>query len=910
MWMRAMVGVVVLAACARTTPQIVFKYGETRGRLQKNGLRFVVMPDATTQLLEVDVRYEVGSREDPPGKAGLAHLVEHLMFLQRPDGPGTPTLMQALQQATLGVNAYTNWDSTHYLTSARAELMDSLVKIEAIRMQGGCTTISEEEFLREREVVRNEIRTRSRSPEDRIPQLALAKIYPADHAYARMIGGDDEQIASITLADACEFMRKYYVPERAIVIVAGGIELRAAIASIERWFNILDRREPAPRRVVARVPAHKERSTIELDLERPWVTVAWPLPDVRTPEGEAAQVGVWRAFITAASKGDEYECATQGFPTILGGREAPAFLIALELKSMSKLDECLDFVFKAARDAGRGWDRGQWAQIEELRHRRQAAFIASLEPLFARANQVGDLVQFTSDLDFDSHDLYVFHALEKIGKMDLERVGTSLARALDPDRARVVVFKPSKDGGHGEHRSRVTFQTQSHDEREIGEVDPAEAGRPLHLGVDLKGVAGATRFTLGNGMRVVLLPIEAMPVIAAELVFDGGEASSPGNPALAWAAANFLSFPPDATILGETGIQMACDTTADHTVCRARGMAIYTDVVIKAFERLVKVGDYSQLDVERWQRAMHASYKLKRAQQQLEFERQQLVASYGPDHPYTRTGVMLPGSIDKVGRDAMYSFRNAHYTAANATLVIAGAFDAKRAADRIRDVFGGFRSGSKQPAAPPVAARASNPRYVGVIGSEDSQVDLAILYPSAPGISGQQAARLILTAMLDDRIGVVRTKLGATYGTYARRDARVAGSVYKLGGAVDSARAGEGLRAMREGVDELRAGSDFNVAFVRARRRVLQHLLGESTVSTELADELATITRYNLDPSYYTTLLKQVEVVSPAQVSALIARELDPATEVVVALGDRAALTKAFTDAGLTSVTFVEPAYR
>src|ERR1044071_1719948 len=98
MWKRVMV-LAVVAACARTTPQILFKYGETRGRLHKNGLRFLVMPDPTTQLLEVDVRYEVGSREDPPGKAGLAHLVEHLMFVQRPDGPGTLTIMQALQQA-------------------------------------------------------------------------------------------------------------------------------------------------------------------------------------------------------------------------------------------------------------------------------------------------------------------------------------------------------------------------------------------------------------------------------------------------------------------------------------------------------------------------------------------------------------------------------------------------------------------------------------------------------------------------------------------------------------------------------------------------------------------------------------------------------------------------------------------
>src|SRR5262245_18619727 len=204
---------ILLSSCHKSTPQIVFKHGETRGRLKKNGLRFVVMPDPTTELVEVDVRYEVGSREDPPGKAGLAHLVEHLMFVQRPDGPETKPLMSVLESLTLQLNAYTNWDTTHYMVTARAELLDALIKIEAIRMHDGCDTIPEAEFLREREVVRNEIRTRARTPQDQIPQLALSAIYPKGHAYAQMIGGDDQQLTTITLKDACESMRKYYVPE-------------------------------------------------------------------------------------------------------------------------------------------------------------------------------------------------------------------------------------------------------------------------------------------------------------------------------------------------------------------------------------------------------------------------------------------------------------------------------------------------------------------------------------------------------------------------------------------------------------------------------------------------------------------------------------------------------------------------
>src|SRR5688572_9984074 len=104
----------VLCACAPVeTPTFKLKHSEQRGRLDANGLRFVIMPDPTTTLVEVDVRFEVGAKEDPRGKAGLAHLVEHLLFQIRPAGPNTPTLMDHLNQLAVARNAYTTWDKTH-----------------------------------------------------------------------------------------------------------------------------------------------------------------------------------------------------------------------------------------------------------------------------------------------------------------------------------------------------------------------------------------------------------------------------------------------------------------------------------------------------------------------------------------------------------------------------------------------------------------------------------------------------------------------------------------------------------------------------------------------------------------------------------------------------------------------------
>jgi zinc protease len=378
-------------------------------------------------------------------------------------------------------------------------------------------------------------------------------------------------------------------------------------------------------------------------------------------------------------------------------------------------------------------------------------------------------------------------------------------------------------------------------------------------------------------MKVVLLPVDAMPLVSASLVFDVGDAASPENPLLADLAASFLS-------LG-AGSADSLD---------ARDDVYFRDVVIKGLERLIKAGEYNQESLERWQKVTKGQYSSKERQQYVEYQRQFYTAIYGPDHPYTKTA----------------SVRDKHYSAANATLIVAGAFDVKKAESMVRGAFGGWGKGHKDAPVPPEQFQRTGPAYVGVIGKENPQMDVSIAYPAPAGIDGQEAARQVLAGMLNIRMGDIRFKLGSTYGTYARRQAGVGPSAYMLGGTVDGARAGESLKAMRDGVQRLRDGVEFDIDFVRARRKLIQSLLGESTVTSELTGRLTVIERFDLDPNYYNNLLQQIAAVSPAQVKALIASELAPSNEVIVTMADRATLTKAFADAGITDVKLVEPDYK
>ena len=907
----AVAAVVLFTACNPEQPRFAFKTAEKRGRIESNGLRFVLLPDQTTELVEVDVRYEVGSKEDPPGKAGLAHLVEHMMFQLKPDGPTTPPLMQVINDISTFFNAFTKWDTTHYMTTARREALDGLLKIEAMRLYYGCQTISKEEFEREREVVRNEIRQRTGTAEGQLPQLILSSIYPKGHAYERMVGGDDNQLTSITLEDACKFIKDYYTPERATLIVAGGFEVDATIAAIQKWFGKLEKRPSAPLAAVQPVNVARDKKQFDLDIERPIVAVTFPLPPANTREGEAAQFGAFQAFFSAASKGRRYDFAYSVQPGFLGGELAPVFSIIVELKGMGKLDEALEFVNGAIKQAYRGFDEGTWEQIEEQKNREKARYVQGLEALQSRTEKIGDLVQF-SDMDFDSQENYFIHELQKIGQFDGEYVGKTVKKWLDPERARIAIFKPNKEGIKGDTRStKINFSPKTHDEV-VADVDPKEAKRPITVAAKLKSMDGAQRFTLGNGMSVVMLPINAMPLVSARMIFNNvGDAASPDSPALPGLAASFLSLPMDAEAFARTGVNVGCDTTEDVTVCGTSGINIYLDVMLKGFERLIKAGTYDQEVLESWMKSSREGLKTQSSQQQNEFQRQIATALYGPDHPYTRTAVLTPDALGKVSKDALDGWRKTHYTAGNATLVIVGDFDPKKAEGIVREVFGGWGKSTIDKPIDPTPYKRSGPAFIGVVGKEEPQITVTIGYPAPAGVDGQQGARSILAEMMNTRVGDVRFKLGSTYGVYAGRSTKKGPTAYQIGGTVDAPRAGESIAAMRAGMEMLRQGGEqFDIDFVRARRKILSRLLGESTVTGELAQRLGFIAMHDLQPSYYNTLLQQVAAASPAQLRAIIQKELDPNNEVIVLLGERKQLEKAFADAGIKDVKLVEPDYK
>lgn len=186
----------------------------------KNGLEVVVVPDHRTPVVTHMLWYRVGSADEEPGKSGLAHFLEHLMFKGTKKNPGG-RFSKILAEIGGQENAFTSQDYTAYFQRTSKEHLPMLMEFEADRMTG--LVLTDENVLPERDVVLEERRSRTDSdPASQLAEAAQAALF-ANHPYRVPIIGWEHEIRKLNREDALAFYRRHYAPNNALLVIAGDI---------------------------------------------------------------------------------------------------------------------------------------------------------------------------------------------------------------------------------------------------------------------------------------------------------------------------------------------------------------------------------------------------------------------------------------------------------------------------------------------------------------------------------------------------------------------------------------------------------------------------------------------------------------------------------------------------------------
>lgn len=268
----------------------------------ENGLDVIVIPDRRTPVVTHMVWYRVGSADEVPGKSGLAHFLEHLMFKGTEKNPAGRFSKVV---ATIGgqENAFTSQDYTAYYQRVAKKNLESVMSFEADRMTG--LHLTDDVVLPERDVVLEERRTRTdNDPAAQLGEALTAALY-VNHPYGRPIIGWMHEIRELNRQSALDFYKKYYTPNNAILVLAGDIDADEARALAEKTYGKVPRRtEIAPRvRPVEPEPrAHRRITLADARVHQPSVSRYYLVPSYRTAkDGEAEALEVLAQILGGGS---------------------------------------------------------------------------------------------------------------------------------------------------------------------------------------------------------------------------------------------------------------------------------------------------------------------------------------------------------------------------------------------------------------------------------------------------------------------------------------------------------------------------------------------------------------------------------------------------------------------------------
>ena len=221
-----------------------------------------MIPDHRTPVVTQMIWYKVGSADETPGKSGLAHFLEHLMFkgtAKHPAGEFSKTVLRIGGNE----NAFTSIDYTGYYQRVPREQLAKMMEFEADRMTG--LVLKDENVLPERDVVLEEYNMRvANNPDARLTEQIMAALY-LNHPYGRPVIGWHQEIEKLDREDALAFYKRFYAPNNAILVIAGDVEATDIRPMVERTFGAIPAQPAIPaQRVRPQEPAPAAPRTVTL----------------------------------------------------------------------------------------------------------------------------------------------------------------------------------------------------------------------------------------------------------------------------------------------------------------------------------------------------------------------------------------------------------------------------------------------------------------------------------------------------------------------------------------------------------------------------------------------------------------------------------------------------------------------
>lgn len=418
---------------------------EIHRRTLSNGLRVVAAPDPSFPVVAINLWYGVGSRDERPGRTGFAHLFEHMMF-QGSAHVSKNGHFEHVERAGGSLNGSTWFDRTNYYETLPSHQLDLGLWLESDRMGFMLDAMTQEKLDNQRDVVKNEKRQRyDNQPYGDWDEHLQRLMWPSDHPYHHTVIGSMEDLDAASLDDVAAFFRTYYVPNNAVLTVAGDADPEAVFAAAERWFGALPRGAAPPpvpgRPDVGPVIGGTVRTELVRDVPLPRLIVGLRIPPFTDPAFEAVDLA---AQILGQGRGSRLyrslvrerriarTASAYALPLITGGSTLLLFVTGYPETDLGELEDALFTELEAFAEVSE----------EEVERGRVLASSREVRGLESMAHRADLLSMYTTVFDDPAR---LNGALERIRSVRTADVRQVAERYLGADNRAIVAYRP--EGG-------------------------------------------------------------------------------------------------------------------------------------------------------------------------------------------------------------------------------------------------------------------------------------------------------------------------------------------------------------------------------------------------------------------------------------------------------------------------------
>ncbi|MCJ7420987.1 M16 family metallopeptidase [Sphingomicrobium astaxanthinifaciens] len=875
-----------------------------------NGLTVLVHEDRKAPIVAVSVWYNVGSKDEPEGKTGFAHLFEHLMFNGSENLPGD-YFEWTEQIGATALNGTTWFDRTNYFQNVPTGALERALFMESDRMGYLLGAVTQEKLTNQIGVVQNEKRQGDNQPGGLVYYEVLKALFPEGHPYRHSTIGSMADLSSATMGDVQQWFIDKYGPNNAVLVLAGDIDAETARPLVEKYFGQIER-GPVNTPAEAEVPTLETPKRIVMRDRVPntRITKYWAVPGIASEDREALTIAAQILGGLASSRVDEQivrgeEIANFAFAGYSPFHRVGTFQLGGEVKSgieanvlESRLQTILtEFVLEGPSEE----------EVDRAVTNLLAGQVKGLEQVGGfggKANALAEGLLYNGDSNEYAEELANYAALtpedvRAAAARWLARPSVTITLAPGERAPYEEATAPAESGG-------LEARDYTPTKRELPPIGQTAA-------LDFPDVSTTT---LSNGATVYYAQRDTVPVTSIVVEFDAGRAADASDQrGLSSMVVSLLEEGAggmDAQSLAEAqeslGASIAFGNGLDETTANMSTLSANLAPSLDLFGTMLRAPDFEAGAIERVRsQTLAARARSLSSPNGLIADTLPLII-YGEDDPYGGSPFGSVAAIEAIDRDDLVAFHAAYLRPDNMEIYVVSDLALDEVTAALEAELGDWQPPATprgEKAFPDRPTRPDQPSYILVDRPDSPQsiIAAAQLLPVDPtaDLVDVNAANEALGGSFLSRINMdLRETKGWSYGVRGRVQRNDADVSYLFTAPVQADRTADSILALQQqtraflGEDGVREEE-----LVRIVNSNIASLPGQFETSAAVLQGIRANVDLGRPMDYYETLSERYRGQTRTSLDSAIRGILDPEDFLWVIVGDAAVVGPQLDAAGI-----------